>query len=93
MLCYFQLDGYLFKRSCLESFCVSCLFSWENSPFCLSMTKGSKTDMQSLIKSNPKYKKAAKALKEGLILRKTAAFAEVSVNTVRKIKVELSEVN
>jgi len=55
--------------------------------------KGSKSDMQLLIKSNPKYKKAAKALKEGLSLRKTAAFAEVSVNTVRKIKTEISEVN
>jgi DNA invertase Pin-like site-specific DNA recombinase len=59
----------------------------------LGRPKGSKTDMQSLIKSNPKYKKAAKALKEGLSLRKTAAFAEVSVNTVRKIKMEVGNSN
>lgn len=59
----------------------------------LGRPKGSKTDMRSRIKSNPKYKKAAKALKEGLSLRKTAAFAEISVNTVRKIKMEVSKVN
>lgn len=53
--------------------------------------KGSKADMASLIKSKPKYKTAAKALREGLSLRKTAAFAGLSVNTVRKIKAELGE--
>lgn len=38
------------------------------------------------IKTNPQYKRAAKALGEGLSLRKTAAFAELSVNTIREIK-------
>jgi len=52
--------------------------------------KGSKSDMKLLIKSNPKYKTAAKALREGLSLRKTAAFAGISVNTVRKIKLEIN---
>ena len=45
-----------------------------------------KADMKELIKTNAKYKSAAKALKEGLSLRKTAAFAGISINTVRKIK-------
>lgn len=48
--------------------------------------KGAKVDMKQLIKTNPKYKSAAKALKDGTSLRKTAAFAGISVNTVRKIK-------
>jgi len=48
--------------------------------------KGVKADMKELIKTNAKYKSAAKALKEGLSLRKTAAFAGISINTVRKIK-------
>lgn len=48
--------------------------------------KGVKTDMKELIKTNAKYKSAAKALKEGVSLRKTAAFAGISINTVRKIK-------
>lgn len=48
--------------------------------------KGAKVDMKKLIKTNPKYKSAAKALKDGTSLRKTAAFAGISVNTVRKIK-------
>ena len=53
--------------------------------------KGATSDMSLLIKSNPKYKTATKALREGLSLRKTAAFAGISVNTVRKIKVELEK--
>ena len=52
----------------------------------LGRPKGSKTDMQELIKSNPKYKKAAKALKEGLRLRKTAAFAEVWSKRNKRVK-------
>ena len=48
--------------------------------------KGAKADMKQLIKTNAKYKTAAKALKDGTSLRKTAAFAGISVNTVRKIK-------
>ena len=51
--------------------------------------KGSKANMAELIKTKPQYKSVAKALKEGLSLRKTAAFAEVSVNTVRKIKLAI----
>ena len=51
--------------------------------------KGVKADMKELIKTNAKYKSAAKALKEGLSLRKTAAFAGISINTVRKIKTVL----
>lgn len=47
---------------------------------------GSTVDMAELIKTNPKYKTAAKALREGTSLRKTAAFAGLAVNTVRKIK-------
>jgi len=42
--------------------------------------------MKQLIKTNAKYKSTAKALKEGTSLRKTAAFASISINTVRKIK-------
>lgn len=53
--------------------------------------KGSTSDMMVLIQSNPKYKTAAKALREGLSLRKTAAFAGISVNTVRKIKLEIEQ--
>ena len=52
--------------------------------------KGVKADMKELIKTNAKYKSAAKALKEGLSLRKTAAFAGISINTVRKIKDSLN---
>lgn len=52
--------------------------------------KGSTADMSQLIKTNPEYKRAAKALKDGLSLRKTAAFAGISVNTVRKIKEVIS---
>jgi len=48
--------------------------------------KGAKADMKQLIKTNAKYKTAAKALKDGTSLRKTAAFAGISINTVRKIK-------
>ena len=48
--------------------------------------QGATVDIKQQIKTNPKYKTAAKALKEGLSLRKTAAFAGISVNTVRKIK-------
>lgn len=48
--------------------------------------KGSTLNIQNEIKINPKYKRAAKTLKDGLSLRKTAAFAGLSVNTVRKIK-------
>ena len=48
--------------------------------------KGVKADMKQLIKTNAKYKTAAKALKDGTSLRKTAAFAGISINTVRKIK-------
>ncbi|MGH1337246.1 MAG: recombinase family protein, partial [Aureispira sp.] len=53
--------------------------------------KGSTSDMTLLIQLNPKYKTAAKALREGLSLRKTAAFAGISVNTVRKIKLEIEQ--
>jgi DNA invertase Pin-like site-specific DNA recombinase len=53
--------------------------------------KGSTSDMMVLIQSNPKYKTAARALREGLSLRKTAAFAGISVNTVRKIKLEIEQ--
>ena len=48
--------------------------------------KRAKADMKQLIKTNAKYKTAAKALKDGTSLRKTAAFAGISINTVRKIK-------
>lgn len=48
--------------------------------------KGSTDNMAEKIKTNPKYKTAAKKLKEGLSLRDTAAAAGVSVNTVRRIK-------
>ncbi len=48
--------------------------------------EGRTDDMCEKIKSNPKYKRAAKALGEGLSLRKTAAFAGLSVNTIREIK-------
>ncbi len=48
--------------------------------------KGSTTDIQQQIRTNPKYKRATKALRDGLSLRKTAAFSGISVNTVRKIK-------
>jgi len=51
-----------------------------------SFEKRVKANMKELIKTNTKYKSAAKALKEGLSLRKTAAFAGISINTVRKIK-------
>lgn len=54
--------------------------------------KGSKDDMQEKIRRNPKYKTAAKKLKEGLSLRDAAATAGVSVNTVRKIKGALDNV-
>lgn len=54
--------------------------------------KGSVSDIGLKIKTDPKYKRAATALREGLSLRKTAAFAGISVNTARRIKeaVELS---
>lgn len=48
--------------------------------------KGSTDNMTKKIKSKPKYKTAAKKLKEGLSLRDAASSAGVSVNTVRKIK-------
>lgn len=48
--------------------------------------KGSTDDMAEKIKTVPEYKRAAKALKEGLSLRKTAVFSGLSVNTIRKIK-------
>ena len=48
--------------------------------------KGSKKDIEQEIKTNPKYKSAAKALKEGTSLRKTAAFAGISLATAQKIK-------
>lgn len=48
--------------------------------------KGRTLDIQKEVKTNPKYKRAAKALRDGLSLRKTAAFAGISVNTVRRIK-------
>jgi len=51
--------------------------------------KGSTDNMAKKIKNNPKYKTAAKKLKEGLSLRDTAASAGISVNTVRKIKAAL----
>ena len=51
--------------------------------------KGAKDNMTKKIKNNPKYKTAAKKLKEGLSLRDTAATAGVSVNTVRRIKAAL----
>ena len=52
--------------------------------------KGSVLDMKQAIKTNPKYKRAATALREGLSLRKTAAYAKISVETVRKIKASLN---
>lgn len=52
----------------------------------LGRPEGSTSDIYLKIKTNPKYKTAAKALKDGTSLRKTAAFADISVNTVRKIK-------
>lgn len=48
--------------------------------------EGSREDMKEKIKTNPQYKRAAKALGEGLSLRKTAAFSGLSINTVRQIK-------
>ncbi len=51
--------------------------------------KGSTDDIQEKIKTDPQYKRAATALRDGLSLRKTAAFAGISVNTVRKIKREI----
>lgn len=51
--------------------------------------KGSTDNLPEKIKTNPKYKTAAKKLKEGLSLRDTAAAAGVSVNTVRRIKAAL----
>ena len=48
--------------------------------------KGSVLDMQHQIKTKPKYKRAATALRDGLSLRKTAAFSDLAINTVRKIK-------
>lgn len=48
--------------------------------------KGSVLDIHQQIKKNSKYKRAATALRDGLSLRKTAAFSGLSVNTVRKIK-------
>lgn len=48
--------------------------------------KGSVSDMQEKIRTIPEYKRAARALNEGLSLRKTAAFSGLSPNTVRKIK-------
>ena len=52
----------------------------------LGRPKGSTSDIHSKIKDDPKYRKAAKALKDNLSLRKTAAFSDLSINTVRKIK-------
>ncbi len=48
--------------------------------------EGRTDNMSEKTKTNPKYKRAAKALGEGLSLRKTAAFVELSVNTIRRIK-------
>lgn len=48
--------------------------------------KGSTDDLAQKIKTKPKYKTAAKKLREGLSLRDVAATAGVSVNTVRRIK-------
>jgi len=53
--------------------------------------KGSTSDIHEKIKADPKYKRAAKALRDGLSLRKTAAFANVSLNTVRKIKLAIDD--
>lgn len=55
--------------------------------------KGSTDNMAKKIKENPKYKTAAKKLREGLSLRDVAASARVSVNTVRKIKATLELVS
>lgn len=48
--------------------------------------KGSVSDIGLKIKSNPQYKRAAKALRDGLSIRKTAAFSNLAINTIRKIK-------
>ncbi|MDF1864415.1 MAG: recombinase family protein [Saprospiraceae bacterium] len=52
----------------------------------LGRPEGSIDNIHLKIKTNPKYKTAAKALKDKTSLRKTAAFSDLSVNTVRKIK-------
>lgn len=50
---------------------------------------GSTIDFAEKVKTNEKYKRAARALRAGDSLRKAASFAGVSVNTVRKIKANI----
>ncbi len=48
--------------------------------------EGRTDDMVEKIKTHEQYKRAARSLKEGLSIRKTAAYVGISINTVRKIK-------